>query len=56
MAAQICDVRSTPESKHSWERVSARANEGIRPSVLRRIDKETDDGLFAKRLGSFQPV
>jgi hypothetical protein len=24
--------------------------------VLRRIDKEADDGLFAKRLGSLQPV
>jgi hypothetical protein len=37
-------------------RVSARANEGARPSVLWRIDKDADDGLFAKRLGSLQPV
>jgi hypothetical protein len=25
-------------------------------SVLPRIDKEGDDGLFAKRLGGLQPV
>jgi hypothetical protein len=32
------------------------ANEGDHYSVLRRINKEADDGLFAKRLGRLQPV
>jgi hypothetical protein len=27
-----------------------------RPSVLPRIDKEGDDGLFAKSFGGLQPV
>ena len=34
--------------------MSARAALGR--SVLPRIDKERDDGLFAKRLGGLQPV
>ena len=45
-------------SESLLERSAACPRERLKcpPSVLRRIDKEADDGLFAKRLGSLQPV
>src|ERR1700692_2492057 len=35
---------------------AAESNDGVRYSVLSCIDKEADDGFFAKRLGGLQPM